>query len=55
MSQRGQVVEMSISVRMFIAVIKPHLAGDYRLPATPFDQVGPQAFVPGMRSPVRGN
>jgi L,D-transpeptidase YcbB len=30
-----------------------HLAGDMRLPATPFDSVGPQAFAPGMRQPVR--
>ncbi len=30
-----------------------HLAGNMALPATPFDTVGPQAFAPGMRQPVR--
>ncbi len=30
-----------------------HLAGNFTMPATPFDTVGPQAFAPGMRQPVR--
>jgi len=30
-----------------------HLAGNLSMPATPFDPVGPQAFAPGMRGPVR--
>ncbi len=34
---------------------KMHLAGDYSMPATPFDRVGPQAFVPGSKKPVRGD
>ncbi len=33
---------------------KMHLAGDFHLPATPFDKIGAQAFVPGTKRPVRG-
>lgn len=31
---------------------KMHLAGDYHLPATPYDKVGAQAYIPG-HAPVR--
>lgn len=30
-----------------------HLAGQFALPATPYDLIGPQAFVPGEKRPVR--
>lgn len=30
-----------------------HLAGNFALPATPYDAVGPQAFIPGMHQPFR--
>lgn len=32
---------------------KMHLAGDLHLPATPFDRVGPQAYMPGMAPRVK--
>jgi murein L,D-transpeptidase YcbB/YkuD len=31
---------------------KMHMAGDFHLPATPFDKVGPQAFMPGAKKAV---
>jgi murein L,D-transpeptidase YcbB/YkuD len=34
---------------------KMHLAGDFHLPATPFDKGGPQAFIPGIKRPIHGN
>jgi murein L,D-transpeptidase YcbB/YkuD len=34
---------------------KMHMAGDFHLPATPFDKVGPQAFIPGTKKAVHAS